>query len=72
MCLTSVILLTTVIAPAAENSGLQHGLMVGIPTGAALGLLLGIWLLRRQRQQMRRAASVPSPGHENVAPPGSS
>lgn len=71
VCLTSVILLATVIAPAAGNSGLQHGLMVGMPTGAALGLLLGVWLLRRRRQQMRRAASVPSPGHENVAPPGS-
>ncbi|MGY4919010.1 hypothetical protein ACWD9K_27950 [Streptomyces sp. 900116325] len=46
--------------------------MVGMPTGAALGLLLGVWLLRRQRQQMRRAASFPSPGHENAAPPGSS
>ncbi|MER7812871.1 hypothetical protein [Streptomyces sp900116325] len=72
MCLTAVTLLPTVIVPPAGNSGLQHGLMVRMPTGAALGLLLGVWLLRRQRQQMRRVASFPSPGHENAAPSGAS
>lgn len=67
VCLTAVILMPTVIVPAAGNSGLQHGLMVGMPTGAALGLLLGVWLLRRQRQQMRRAAS---PGTRTPRPLG--
>ncbi|MFJ7948769.1 hypothetical protein ACIQ6K_34840 [Streptomyces sp. NPDC096354] len=72
VCLTALILLLTVIAPVAGNSGLQHGLTVGMPTGAALGLLLGVWLLRRQRQQMRRAARFPSTGLKNDAPPGPS